>query len=110
MILRARVVLPVSQPPIDNGAVVVAGSRILSVGRYSALSAQERSNVVDLGESILLPGLINAHCHLDYTGFAGRIPPLKLPSCSLNTTDSTLGSLTPESMFANCRRAASWSA
>jgi len=31
--------------------------------------------VVDLGESILLPGLVNAHCHLDYTDMAGKIPP-----------------------------------
>ena len=24
---------------------------------------------------MILPGLINAHCHLDYTGLAGQIPP-----------------------------------
>jgi cytosine/adenosine deaminase-related metal-dependent hydrolase len=30
---------------------------------------------VDLGEMILLPGLINAHCHLDYTILRGRITP-----------------------------------
>lgn len=30
---------------------------------------------MDLGDSILLPGLVNAHCHLDYTGMAGVIPP-----------------------------------
>jgi cytosine/adenosine deaminase-related metal-dependent hydrolase len=29
---------------------------------------------VDLGGALLLPGLINAHCHLDYTGLAGQIP------------------------------------
>jgi cytosine/adenosine deaminase-related metal-dependent hydrolase len=33
--------------------------------------------VVDLGNSILLPGLINAHCHLDYTRMAGLIAPQK---------------------------------
>jgi cytosine/adenosine deaminase-related metal-dependent hydrolase len=30
--------------------------------------------VIDLGEQILLPGLINAHCHLDYTMMRGKIP------------------------------------
>lgn len=30
---------------------------------------------VDLGDSILLPGLVNAHCHLDYTDMCGKIPP-----------------------------------
>jgi len=29
---------------------------------------------VDLGDSVLMPGLINAHCHLDYTDMAGQIP------------------------------------
>jgi cytosine/adenosine deaminase-related metal-dependent hydrolase len=31
--------------------------------------------VIDLGEVALLPGLINAHCHLDYTDMAGQLPP-----------------------------------
>ncbi len=33
--------------------------------------------VLDLGEVILLPGLVNAHCHLDYTDMAGELPPPK---------------------------------
>ena len=32
---------------------------------------------MDLGEVILLPGLVNAHCHLDYTDMAGELPPPK---------------------------------
>ena len=31
--------------------------------------------MTDLGESVLLPGLINAHCHLDFTRFKGIIRP-----------------------------------
>ena len=33
--------------------------------------------MVDLGDVILLPGLVNAHCHLDYTDMAGLLPPPK---------------------------------
>lgn len=29
----------------------------------------------DLGEQVLMPGLINAHCHLDYSGMRGAILP-----------------------------------
>ena len=73
MILRARVVLPVSRAPIDDGAIRLSGNRILAVGRYAGLSPQERTGVVDLGETMVLPGLVNAHCHLDYTDMGGRI-------------------------------------
>lgn len=75
MLLRARVVLPISQPPIENGAVRIAGRRIVAVGRWSDLAKHEAQGVTDLGESVLLPGLINAHCHLDYTDLVGHIPP-----------------------------------
>jgi cytosine/adenosine deaminase-related metal-dependent hydrolase len=34
-------------------------------------------SVIDLGDAILMPGLINAHCHLDYTDMTGLMPPQK---------------------------------
>ncbi len=77
MILRARTVLPVSQPPIENGAVLISGNRIRAVGSWADLESQAGEKVLDLGEVILLPGLVNAHCHLDYTDMAGQLPPPK---------------------------------
>ncbi len=77
MILRARIVLPVAHPPIENGAVVVADNRITAVGSWTQLASAAHGEVIDLGESIVLPGLVNAHCHLDYTNMAGHIPPAK---------------------------------
>lgn len=77
ILLRARIVLPIVRPPIVDGAVLVTGDRIAAVGSWKALAARVRQGAarVDLGNSILLPGLVNAHCHLDYTDMAGRIPP-----------------------------------
>jgi cytosine/adenosine deaminase-related metal-dependent hydrolase len=77
MLLRARIVLPVSAPPIENGAVLVSGERIEAVGRWPELQAAAGADTIDLGQVILLPGLINAHCHLDYTDMAGLLPPSK---------------------------------
>jgi len=74
-VLRARVVLPVSQPPIDDGAVCISGNRITSVGKWAELTAAQRRGAVDLGPVVLMPGLVNAHCHLDYTDMAGQVPP-----------------------------------
>jgi aminodeoxyfutalosine deaminase len=76
MIFRARVVLPISRPPIEDGAVRVSGNRIAQVGPWKDFSTAD-SEIIDLGETILMPGLINAHCHLDYTDMAGLMPPQK---------------------------------
>jgi aminodeoxyfutalosine deaminase len=77
MILRARTILPVSQPPIENGAVIISGNKIRAVGSWPDLQSESGEKVFDLGEVILLPGLVNAHCHLDYTDMAGDLPPPK---------------------------------
>ncbi|MBN2216729.1 MAG: amidohydrolase family protein [Pirellulales bacterium] len=58
--LRARWILPVAGPPIDGGCVTIQDDRILSVGREIA-----SPKCHDLGDVALLPGLINAHTHLD---------------------------------------------
>lgn len=77
LLLRARVVFPVSRPPIEDGAVGISGTRIAAVGSWRQLRREFARPVRDLGEVVLLPGLINAHCHLDYTHMAGRFPPQK---------------------------------
>ena len=61
--------------PIENGAVSVEANKIVAVARFEEVKEQHRGEVLDLGEQVLLPGLINAHCHLDYTMLRGRIPP-----------------------------------
>jgi cytosine/adenosine deaminase-related metal-dependent hydrolase len=78
MIVRARVVVTMDGPPIDNGAVAVSGDQIVDVGEFSKVSKRHSNQaIVDLGDQALLPGLINAHCHLDYTCLRGKIPPQK---------------------------------
>jgi cytosine/adenosine deaminase-related metal-dependent hydrolase len=73
--VRARQLLPIQGPPISNGAMLIEGGRIRAVGAWSALKGEATGRVLDLGEQVVLPGLINAHCHLDYTDMAGQIPP-----------------------------------
>jgi len=75
MILRARVILPVSAPPVEDGGLLINGGRIIRVAPFRDFRAGAESEVIDLGEVALLPGLINAHCHLDYTDMAGQLPP-----------------------------------
>jgi cytosine/adenosine deaminase-related metal-dependent hydrolase len=74
-ILRARVVVPLSGPPIENGAVAVEGNRVAALGRADDLERMGGGEVYDLGEVALMPGLINAHCHLDYSMLRYAIAP-----------------------------------
>jgi len=74
MVVRARVVVTMNGPPIENGAVAISGDRVVDVGRFDEVKARRSGEIVDLGEQALLPGLINAHCHLDYTCLRGKIP------------------------------------
>jgi aminodeoxyfutalosine deaminase len=74
MIIRSRVVVPMMGEPIDNGAIAIVGNEIAGVGHFEEMKAGHGGDVLDLGEQIVLPGLINAHCHLDYTSLRGKIP------------------------------------
>ena len=61
-------------PPLENGAVVVAGDRFADVGKFPEIAKNHPGEeIVDLGDQALLPGLINGHCHLDYTCLRGKI-------------------------------------
>ena len=74
--LRARYVFPVAGPPIADGTVTIHGSKIVAVGAPAAGSA-----VVDLGDVAIVPGLVNAHTHLEFSDLSEPIgrPGMSLP-------------------------------
>jgi len=65
--LRARWVFPGDGPPLADGAVGIDGSRIVAVGPYVGGNGSEAAEVVDLGNAAILPGLVNAHTHLEFS-------------------------------------------
>jgi cytosine/adenosine deaminase-related metal-dependent hydrolase len=67
---RARFVLPITTPLIEDGAVLVESGLIRAIGRYRELvAAHPGASVVDFGESTLLPPMVNAHTHLELSSF-----------------------------------------
>lgn len=68
--VRARWVLPIHLPPIENAELVVEGGRILHVGKSSGRAD------IDLGNAALLPGFVNAHAHIEYTVLRGLVEDL----------------------------------
>jgi cytosine/adenosine deaminase-related metal-dependent hydrolase len=68
----ARWVLPVSSTAVADGAIAVDGERIVAVGgRASLVTDFPQARVRDFGESAIIPGLINAHSHLELTAMRG---------------------------------------
>ena len=65
---HARHVLPITSAPIERGTVAVDGERIAYVGPRALAPAGDD---VDLGDVLLMPGLVNAHCHLELTAMRG---------------------------------------
>jgi cytosine/adenosine deaminase-related metal-dependent hydrolase len=72
---RCRILVTMDSGTILDGAFVVEEDRFGPVGPAAEVLPHHRGEVVDLGEMVVLPGLINGHCHLDYTLLRGTILP-----------------------------------
>ena len=101
MIIRARIVVTMDGAPIENGAVAVSGNRIVDVGRFDDIKTHNAGNTLDVGEQVLLPGLINAHCHLDYSCLRGKIPPQKSFTDWIRVINAEKSKLSPKEYLAS---------
>jgi 5-methylthioadenosine/S-adenosylhomocysteine deaminase len=73
-IYSARWVLPVSAAPIEDGAVAVDGPLVAAVGSRDEIVARlPGARVKDFGQSVILPGLVNTHTHLELTALRGYL-------------------------------------
>lgn len=71
-VYSAQWVLPITRAPINNGAIVVDNGVIAFVGELAMLPERFQSDrLVALGESVLMPGLVNTHTHLELTAMRG---------------------------------------
>ncbi len=59
--MTARYVFPVSGPPLAGGMLSIAGQRLVAV------SSRRSPEAIDLGDVAIIPGLVNAHVHLEFS-------------------------------------------
>jgi len=71
-IYSARWVVPLSLPPIEDGAVAIEADRIVGVDqRLQVANAYPRARAAHFDHAVILPGLINVHSHLELTSMRG---------------------------------------
>jgi cytosine/adenosine deaminase-related metal-dependent hydrolase len=69
----ARYILPLTVSPVENGELAIKNGEIVAAGEKSALKAEyPDAKLHNLGNVAILPGLINAHVHLELTGLGPR--------------------------------------
>jgi cytosine/adenosine deaminase-related metal-dependent hydrolase len=70
---HARWILPIASPPIADGTVAESDGKITYVGpRRGAPPGED----YDLGNALILPGLVNTHTHLELTVMRGFLEDL----------------------------------
>jgi len=69
---RARWLVPICEPPIRDGWLAIDRGRIVATGRPAPGDTQHE---VDLGEVAVLPGLVNAHTHLELSYLRDQVSP-----------------------------------
>lgn len=77
-ILSADFVLPISTEPIENGSVVLEKNKIVAVGEREKIKlAYPAASEENFGEAVIMPGLVNAHAHLELTVMRGFLDHLE---------------------------------
>jgi cytosine/adenosine deaminase-related metal-dependent hydrolase len=71
---RAAWLLPISQPPIRDAWLQTEQGRIFAFGHCQP-GDFTAADEIDLGDAAILPGLVNAHTHLELSWLRGRISP-----------------------------------
>jgi cytosine/adenosine deaminase-related metal-dependent hydrolase len=72
---HASWILPITAPPIHDGWVAVDRGRVVALGSAGKRVLADGASVVDLGDVAIMPGLVNAHTHLELSYLRDEVPP-----------------------------------
>ena len=74
MLLCAQYILPITSNPFPFGAILVRNGKIVDIGSAETLRLRYPDEEVrDYGTAALLPGFVDAHTHMEYSGMRGVV-------------------------------------
>src|SRR6476619_5077890 len=100
---HARWVLPISTAPIADGTVVEREGRIAYVGPRADAPPPTDGPDVDLGDELVLPGIINANCNLELTPIRCFLVGLAFLECILRLTHARHAVLSYDDLLDSAR-------
>jgi len=108
IIYTANWIVPISSPPVHNGALTIADRRIIGIGnRVDMLRQFNDAEVRELGNVVLIPGFINSHSHLELTAMRGFLDDQELNFFGwLRKLTAARLAMTPEELYVS----AAWGA
>jgi cytosine/adenosine deaminase-related metal-dependent hydrolase len=68
-VLSGRWIFPASAAPLERGTIAIEAGRVVAVESRGVRTPDQ-----DLGNVAIIPGLVNAHTHLDLSGLRGKVP------------------------------------
>ncbi|MEP9411782.1 MAG: amidohydrolase family protein [Candidatus Brocadia sp.] len=76
LIIKSKYIIPEPDTCIKDAAVAIKGTKIHCIGTFGEIKAlADIDKIIDLGNAVILPGLINVHTHLDLTNLHNCIKP-----------------------------------
>ncbi|MBP8298744.1 MAG: amidohydrolase family protein [Planctomycetes bacterium] len=66
---RCAKILPITSEPILDGVVITRNGTIEAIGRSKDIKIPDGYEVIDCGDSILVPGFVELHCHIASESF-----------------------------------------
>jgi aminodeoxyfutalosine deaminase len=89
-VIQAEWIAPIQAPPVREGSVVIRDGKILAHGPSKQVrELYPDARVTELGKSVVLPGLVNPHTHLEFSNVERPATPGKFVDWILSLMSQT---------------------